>query len=682
MNDLFNPDNLDDLCNHFNPDFLKSGLSCTPSTQSKRVLDKLANGIITVKGFDDLSISLQNFDWINGVNNRSWWWQIQALPYLNNFVDASTEILSEDKEKYFNLTKYLIFSWVDKSSKNKKSPLAWHDHASAYRLRNIVRWIAYIYNQGFIGFFTLEEKNSLLELILEHVRWLGDEVNYSRHTNHGFDQMLILYRTCLIFSTPKFLHRIQDISKSRLLDELSFSFTDQGVHKENSPGYQQFMLARIKELVRLNELGDIDVSSQVQNLIDKAEKFLHAITLPNNKIPIIGDTQSIKSTSAILTHSQRTTHIEVCDYSQSGYIIIRGVNIYNDDFHFILKSSHLSSYHRHDDDLSIHWYVNDEVIIGDSGLFSHEEKEHKRMYMRSHFSHSAPFIKNIKPERNPKLLRSLPECNIDTEKKLIKATSTAFDGIKLERVIDYSKILFNTISIEDTVRGVTDETLCINFIHPEKNQQLTVKNNRIFLKSTKNQTTIECSNDVDIYSIFGIGSTLSDTAITSNTFNHYHDSFRTTIFSKKRNHNKLTIQSIPKAHKVLLNDTKFSGDLKRLDFNQTNEFFLVKNITEYNSYLALYNSDFSFEETKKYHIMIDNSSIKFKFNASSDNIEPELLVIFYGRDNKKSGMYRVNPFTESIIDTPSSSFSFKIYIKIPKHSECRIEDISWLLDFR
>lgn len=681
MNDLLTPNSLDELCKHFNPIFLSIGLKCTPSIQSKYILDKLNNGIVTAKGFDDLSVSLQDFDWVNGVENRSWWWQIQALPYLNNFVDAATVVTSIENETYFHLTKKLIFSWIEKSSRNKISPLAWHDHASAYRLRNIVRWIAHIHNENLIRFLTLEEKNSLLEIILEHVHWLGEEENYSKHTNHGFDQMLILYRTCLVFSTPDFLSKIKALSKNRLLDELSFSFTDQGVHKENSPGYQQFMLSRIKELVKLSDLGDIDVSDQAQRLIDRAEEFLRAITLPNNKIPIIGDTQSIRSTSLIPVRKQCTPYIDIFDYSQSGYIILRGINIYHDEFHFLFKSSHLSSYHRHDDDLSIHWYVNDEVIIGDSGLFSHEEKEHKRMYMRSPFAHSAPFITNTIPERTPNLLQSLPSCYIDKNKKYIKASSTAFDGIKIERIVDYSKILFNSISIEDTVKSITNEALCINFIHPEQNQKLIVKNNRVFLKSEKNQTTIECDDGVDIYRFFGMGSTLDNTAITSNTFNSYHDCFRTT-FSPKKGNNKLTLQSIPKSHKVILNKEAFNGDLKNLSAHNNNGLFLVKNNSDHNSYLTLYNSNFSFEETIEYHIRVDCDVIKFSFNASSNNLNPELLIIFYGIDNKKSGMNRVIPSTESIINIPSDSFSFKLYMKIPKHSECCIENISWVIDFR
>ncbi|WP_429099771.1 heparinase II/III domain-containing protein [Aeromonas rivipollensis] len=681
MNDLLAPSSLDELCKHFNPTFLKVGLKCTPSIQSKCILDKLNDGVLIVKGFDDLSVSLQDFDWIHGIENRSWWWQIQALPYLNNFVDAATVVTSIENERYFNLTKKLIFSWIEKSSRNKNSPLAWHDHASAYRLRNIVRWIAYIHKEDLIIFLTLEEQNSLLEIILEHVRWLGEEGNYSKHTNHGFDQMLILYRTCLIFSTPGFLSGIKELSKNRLLDELSFSFTDQGVHKENSPGYQQFMLSRIKELIKLSDLGDIDICDQAQLLIDRAEGFLHAITLPNNKIPIIGDTQSIKSALPVAVRKQCTPYIDVFDYSQSGYIILTGVNIYHDDFHFIFKSSHFSSYHRHDDDLSIHWYVNDEVIIGDSGLFSHEEKEHKRMYMRSPFAHSAPFITNIIPERTPDLLQSLPNCYIDKNKKYIKAFSTAFGGIKIERIVDYSKILFNSICIEDTVVSTTNESLCINFIHPEQNQKLIVNNNRVFLKSEKNQTTIECDDDVDIYSFFGMGSTLDNTAITSNTFNSYHDCFRTT-FSPKQGKSKLLLQSTPKSHKVILNKEVFNGDLKNLSAHHNNGFFLVKNNNNHNSYLTLYNCDFSFEETREYHIRVDCDVIKFSFNASSNNLNPELLIIFYGIDNKKSGMNRVIPSTESIINIPSNSFSFKLYMKIPKNSECCIENISWVIDFR
>lgn len=682
MKYISNPENLDDLCNCFSLNYLKVGLSCTPSVQSKIVLDKLNDGIITIKGFDDLSISLQDFDWVNGVNNRSWWWQVQALPYLNNFIDASTKIPSIDKEKYFNLTKSLIFSWIIKSSKNNKSPLAWHDHASAYRLRNIVRWLAYIYNQKLIDLLTIEEKESLLEIILEHIRWLGEDENYSKHTNHGFDQMLILYRTCLIFSAPAFLHKIQCLSKDRLLDELSFSFTDQGVHKENSPGYQQFMLARIKELVKLNELGDTDISSKAQLLIDKAEEFLYAITLPNNLIPIIGDTQSIKSALVTSANKNRYAHIEVYDYSLSGYIIIRGVNVYNDDFHFVLKSSHLSSYHRHDDDLSIHWYVNNEVIVGDSGLLSHEEKEFKRMYMRSHFAHSVPFIKNIIPERTPSLLKSAPNCVLEKEHSLIKATSTAFAGVTIERVIDYSQILFNIITVEDSILSNTQDDLCVNFLFPEENTISRTKNNRINVTSTKNSTILECDDEVTISSFFGLSEQISSTAITSNIFNHYHNCSRVTIHPKNNIKNKLQIQSVPSKHNLSLKHDAFFGDIKRLITKTQNNSLLVINNNDNCCYITPYNDDFSFEKTNRNHIKIMCDTIRFNFDATSNNLASELIVIFYGGDNKKVGIHKISESQEELITPPILAHSFKLYIKIQNRTECTINKISWSMETR
>lgn len=465
-----------------------------------------------------------------------------------------------------------------------------------------------------------------------------------------------------------------------MLDELSFSFTEEGVHKENSPGYQQFMLTRIKELTKLHVLGDINVSSEAQLLVSRAEQFLKTITLPNNKIPIIGDTQSINSKLRVSSCKDFGPHIQAFDYSNSGYIILRGINIYNDEFHLILKSSHLSSYHRHDDDLAIHWYVNDEVIIGDSGLFSHEEKEHKRKYLRSHFAHSVPFVTNITPERLPALLENFPSCSIDQEMKIIKASSTAFSGVTIERSINYSEIIYNILTIEDSIITPSDESLCVNFVFPEKTNTLEISNNCVTLNSVNNTTVIESNNETSISTYFGIGNDLSNTAIASYEFNKYHPCYRALLNPTNKIRNKVKIQSTPNIHTIRINDNIFLGDIKRLSVKSINNVLTIKNKNNYDCYLTPYNDDFSFEKTLRNHIKTPNCKITFSFVAFSNDTTPELIVIFYGKDNIKTNQHRINALNENQIKVPKNALSFKLYIRIPKFSECSIRNLSWVID--
>ena len=177
------------------------------------------------------------------------------------------------------------------------------------------------------------EMTCILKSIQRHVEFLSEDKNYSQHTNHGFDQMLAVYKVCLLWSDVGILAEARDLSLSRLLDELSFVFTEQGVHKENSPGYQKFMLSRLNLLIQLEKLGDDKLWYRAKNLADDVESFLQKITLPNGLLPAIGDT---KGNDTGKKYNSNST-LEIFDYAESGYVIARGKTLDNKPFHLVFK---------------------------------------------------------------------------------------------------------------------------------------------------------------------------------------------------------------------------------------------------------------------------------------------------------------------------------------------------------
>ena len=53
-------------------------------------LEKALNKTIVLKDFGEFEdqIDLSTFDWKHNKRDRNWWWQLQALPFLNWFVDS------------------------------------------------------------------------------------------------------------------------------------------------------------------------------------------------------------------------------------------------------------------------------------------------------------------------------------------------------------------------------------------------------------------------------------------------------------------------------------------------------------------------------------------------------------------------------------------------------------------
>lgn len=431
------------------------------SQESYRKLKKIfLDQSIELKGFEDTTLDIINFDW-NGIErDRNWWWQAQALPFLNWYIDSYNLQNEEERKKYFSLCIVAIDNWNTKTE-SCESPLAWHDHGTAFRTRNIVNWVTFCYIRD-AEIIALSDNINLSKLIIEHLEWLLDNENYSKYTNHGFDQAMILLTISIMFNTDE-LEPQRLVSRQRLEEEIKFAFTDEGVHKENSPGYQKFMLGRLKQLRTLKPLGEQIISNLAESYIEKAEEFLRVITLPNGYLPMIGDT---KGEDRGLKYSQKNT-VDILNYSASGYVIIRGKTITDKNFHLLFKCSYLSNYHRHDDDLSLHLFFDNVVVLGDGGLGSHNEMNEKRKILRSKIAHNVPYIVGMNPIRSETMLEKSKEPCVHILGNKITAESYSY-GIPIRREIDFTELLIGNLCIKDKILEDSEMVLATHFYSPSK----------------------------------------------------------------------------------------------------------------------------------------------------------------------------------------------------------------------
>jgi hypothetical protein len=404
--------------------------------------------------FDAVKIDLMDFDWVSVQQDRNWWWQMQALPFLNWFVDCYDILTDSERELLGKFCFTALQGWWLKASKSE-SPLVWHDHAAAFRVRNIVNFIVFCDMRGFEVAYHCAHL-PLWDIILEHLAWLADEKNYSRHTNHGFDQAMIAFTIGLMFDGDEFLvHR--DINRKRLREEIEYAFTEEGVHVENSPGYQMFMLGRLRQLATLKCFNEQEWGFG-EGLVGKAEAFASVITLPNGLLPMIGDTGGVEKGPSILQDGNIVCH----DYARSGYVIVRGKCIDGEDFHFIFKNSHFSSYHRHDDDLSIHLYYGGNVLLGDAGIGHYDEKDKRRIRLRSAESHNVPYL-NSGAERIPD--RLLHAGFMEVNSSSIYASSYCY-GSEISRRVCFESIAAGIIRVQDVFWPCGKLQPGVNFFTP------------------------------------------------------------------------------------------------------------------------------------------------------------------------------------------------------------------------
>ena len=406
-------------------------------------------------------IDFLHFDWISGPQDRTWWWKIHQLQPLMWYVKNNEY---RNNESLFSFTLSILLSWIKLASHEDKSPLAWHDHATAFRFINIIYWLVDAATHKKLNKIDDESLNIIFDSIYEHFVYLIDETNYSRHTNHGYDQSLNLYIGSLLLKKNKEINAISKIAKLRLWDEINFAFTKQAVHKETSPGYHSYMIRRVRYLDKLNTLGVVDISKKTKKLLYNAQKFLNAITLPDGTLPLIGDTPKTELPGHPSIPNNSPSY-KIFDYTSSGWFVVVGRTTDGKIFHLIAKAGHLSNYHRHDDDLSVHLYFDGIVVLGDAGLYLYQEKDPCRLFCRSNLAHSTVFPEAIKAIRDKALLPSPPSMSLNSDGTELTLRTSAYGGI-LERSIDLTKLPEGRLVLKDRWIKGCSEALTVNFYLP------------------------------------------------------------------------------------------------------------------------------------------------------------------------------------------------------------------------
>lgn len=349
------------------------------------------------------------------LNNRSWQWRLNwlsFLSYLMAYHRASCD------EAVLDSAREAIQSWLGAYLETDTSypfVFIWHDHATALRAEQLVLFAYYCreYAPEWAGKHA-EFLATLEQALVVHGQWLAMDSFYSEHTNHGLEQARVLLLLGTVFESEQ-AREWQQIAIRRISSELTFAFTDEGVHVENSPAYHIFVfkvfLGIIKDYPE-EVLGDL--AEQFNQFSAKALSFITHILRPDGKLPPIGDTEQLPTSDAYramfghrleyqhflyaLTQGKQGARPPVLNrvYPRSGYVIFRDQwpdkHRYQEAFHLIAKVGSSSRYHHQQDEGHISLYAGGEDWLVDSGLYNYINKDPVRRYMRSRSAHNVPLI--------------------------------------------------------------------------------------------------------------------------------------------------------------------------------------------------------------------------------------------------------------------------------------------------
>ncbi|WP_440464609.1 heparinase II/III family protein [Psychrobacter sp. ASPA161_6] len=467
--------------------------------------------------FEDNKLKLTTFPavkWDNWeadpFNNRSWQWAL-------HWFDFSKHLLAfyhkTNNEEVLCKLKELISSWIKNYLYDEKTDFEfiWHDHATALRAKQILLLLSYLkkYNNSWM--------NSHLEFILllfEALDVLGAKLEqenfYSKHTNHGLEQVRVLMLLGVTLDNKKWV----DLSILRLNDELNFSFTSEGVHKENSPGYHQFVFKIFLSIIEsFSSTKLLELNSNFKEIAPKALKYITYILRPDNKLPIIGDTELKPTSDAYKNFFSGTAEYECFLYSltqgrkgkipdknnivypESGYAIFRNTwgneEDFEDSMQLIFKAGCLSRYHHQQDENNFVLFAFGEDWIIDSGLYNYVNKDPIRYYVRRRQAHNIPLVSNTSYSHEDFSHRikswSIIDYSENDSNPYVLAENTVLQNVKHSRKIEYNNL---NIKVEDSINCLDNVERNVTFLlHVPMDKEIRIIDEQILI-SSKNQNKI------------------------------------------------------------------------------------------------------------------------------------------------------------------------------------------------
>ncbi|AWB32569.1 heparinase II/III family protein [Orrella marina] len=457
------------------------------------------------------------------LNNRSWQWRLNWLSFLSYLMAYHH---ASGDEAVLDSAREAIQSWLDAYLETDTSypfEFIWHDHATALRAEQLVLFAYYCREHAPEWVSKHAEFLTYLEqALVVHGQWLAKDSFYSEHTNHGLEQARVLLLLGTVFEGEQ-AREWQQIAIRRISSELTFAFTDEGVHVENSPAYHIFVfkvfLGIIKDYPE-EVLGDL--AEQFSQFSAKALSFITHILRPDGKLPPIGDTEQLPTSDAYrdmfghrleyqhflyaLTQGKQGIRPPVLNrvYPKSGYAIFRdqwpAKEHYQKAFHLIAKVGCSSRYHHQQDEGHISLYAGGEDWLIDSGLYNYINKDPVRKYMRGRPGHNVPIISHASYAKE--FQHRLSAWQVTDHSEAAPAPQLTMRLDVLPPVVHERKVAFDAaakvLKVEDTVSADDGQQRNVTFQwHFPKDKMLTIEDSQVVVISpTGSRLTIEFEGEI------------------------------------------------------------------------------------------------------------------------------------------------------------------------------------------
>lgn len=282
----------------------------------------------------------------------------------------------------------LGLDWLERFPRldDASSPFAWYDvavGARAYRLAYLLDVVARQPDRAD------DVVSALLGGLRLHAAALADEERFAGHSNHGLYQLIGQLAMARRFPDDDTVAAAGAQGRDRLRHMLDSHFTEEGVHREHSPGYHRLVLIPLGALVKAGLVDD----PQLAETLVQVEEALAWFVTPAGHYAMFGDTNREAvverhpepRVSAALEfalsagRSGEPPRERMRIFRGSGYAIFRdrwpiGPADFADCSYLAQTCAFHSRVHKHADDLSFVWHDCGAEILTDAGRYGYAGK--------------------------------------------------------------------------------------------------------------------------------------------------------------------------------------------------------------------------------------------------------------------------------------------------------------------
>lgn len=339
-----------------------------------------------------------------------------------------------------------VIQWLadsfDRPDSNKK--YAWYDHGVAERVLALLM----LYVLGQKHRFDVRLMTRLAYAIYRHAQLLSSEVFYAchqpiRYHNHAWFQDLALMAVAAAFPTWGSSKLWAEVASTRIqeqFDQLIVEEKDCAIFTENSLGYHLGVERLVSSIACFSSL--LDMPTNIFSTRNKLKVFSDMILYPEGTHgPGFGDTfrPSNPASREAVVVPEKWQPVRRC-LPKSGYFIAKGGSPEDAPWLLVFLAANLNATHKHEDDLSIIFWLDGIEWLLDPSFYSHEGEEELTRFLRSPCAHNMLYIPDVPYDYKPGAGRAeLTELNVDDKYSIIEGVNRSCAGHVIHRRLELSE---------------------------------------------------------------------------------------------------------------------------------------------------------------------------------------------------------------------------------------------------